>query len=122
MSARRRRSRAEAHPAPLPALALLAPATASADPGFSCRGTGARIELAGNPQTLFTAGGGGVPCQADSSALTAADGPNLGLDANVLRADTATPATASSRVSGLHLANPAVRADEGSTRRRPPAA
>jgi hypothetical protein len=92
-------------------LALLAPSTASADPGFACRGTAAQIELAGNPQTLFTAGGG-VPCQADSSALTAADGPNLGLDANVLRADTAAPSTASSRVSGLHLANPAVRADE----------
>jgi hypothetical protein len=93
------------------ALVLLAPATASADPGFACRGTALRLELAGNPQTLFTAGGG-VPCQADSSALTAADGPNLGLDANVLRADTATPSTASARVSGLRLANAAVRADE----------
>jgi hypothetical protein len=87
----------------LVSLALLAPATASADPGFACRGTAVRIEPAGNPVTLFTVGGG-VPCQADSSALTAADGPNLGLDANVLRADTATPSTVSSRVSGLHLA------------------
>src|SRR5262249_46323638 len=93
-------------------LAFLAPATsASADPGFACRGTALRLELAGNPQTLFTAGGG-VPCQADSSALTAAAGPNLGLAANVLRADAATPSTASARVSGLHLASVSLRADE----------
>ncbi len=95
----------------LVALTFFAPSTASADPGFACRGTGARIELAGNPQTLFTAGGG-VPCQSDSSALTAADGPSPGLDANVLRADTATRSTASARVSGLHLASLSLRADE----------
>src|ERR1044071_7332699 len=55
----------------LVALALIAPATASADPGFSCRGTGARIELAGNPQTWFVAGGGG-PRPAHSLRLAAA--------------------------------------------------
>jgi hypothetical protein len=42
---------------------------------------------------VFTAGGGGS-CQADSSALTTGDAPGLGLDANVLRADTAPPASA----------------------------
>jgi hypothetical protein len=80
------------------ATAFIAPATASADPGFACRGTAARIELGDSPQTLFTAGGG-VPCQSDTSVLAAPDAPGLGLDANVLRADTTAPSCAARTAS-----------------------
>ncbi len=93
------------------AVAAFAGAPAPANASFECRGTAARIDLAGTPLELYTAGGG-APCQADSSALAAGDAPGLGLDANVLRADTAPPASASARVSGLHLATAGVNADE----------